>query len=125
MKKRAFVRYTKEGKIVPGSLIMTKGSHPKGPALWVEVPVNICCEDFEFIPISDAALKQNLKPTGNKIGAFTEYTWEWNNTAKRLKLDHYPTKGVIAQEVIKTLPTAVIFDKSIGYYRVDYSMIKG
>ena len=36
-KKRAFVRYTKSGKIVPGSLILTSGSYPDKPALWKEV----------------------------------------------------------------------------------------
>jgi hypothetical protein len=42
-KKRAFVRYTKEGKIVPGSLILTNGSYPNGPAVWYEVPADLCC----------------------------------------------------------------------------------
>jgi hypothetical protein len=44
MKKRAFVRYSKKGKIVPGSLILTKGSHPNGPSTWKEVPADLCCQ---------------------------------------------------------------------------------
>ena len=44
MKKRAFVRYSKQGKVVPGSLILTSGTYPKGPALWKEVPADLCCE---------------------------------------------------------------------------------
>ena len=44
MKKRAFVRYSKQGKIVPGSLILTGGSHPQGPSTWKEVPADLCCE---------------------------------------------------------------------------------
>lgn len=44
MKKRAFVRYSKQGKIVPGSLILTSGSHPQGPSTWKEVPADLCCE---------------------------------------------------------------------------------
>ena len=44
MKKRAFVRYSKQGKIVPGSLILTSGSFPKGPSTWNEVPADLCCE---------------------------------------------------------------------------------
>lgn len=44
MKKRAFVRYSKQGKIVPGSLILTAGSYPQGSALWKEVPADLCCE---------------------------------------------------------------------------------
>lgn len=42
-KKRAFVRYTKSGKLVPGSLIVTQGSHPDKPSTWKEVPYDICC----------------------------------------------------------------------------------
>jgi hypothetical protein len=43
-KKRAFVRYTKDGMIVPGSLIVTtKGGYPTG-GLYGEVPVDLCCE---------------------------------------------------------------------------------
>jgi hypothetical protein len=44
-KKRAFVRFTKNGKIVPGSLVITNGSHPEGPAVWQEIPYDICCEN--------------------------------------------------------------------------------
>lgn len=44
MKKRAFVRYSKQGKVVPGSLILTGGSFPKGPSTWKEVPADLCCE---------------------------------------------------------------------------------
>ena len=44
MKKRAFVRYSKQGKIVPGSLIITNGSYPNGPSTWDEIPVDLCCE---------------------------------------------------------------------------------
>jgi hypothetical protein len=43
-KKRAFVRYSKNGKIVPGSLILTSGSYPQGPSTWNEVPADLCCD---------------------------------------------------------------------------------
>jgi len=42
-KKRAFVRYSKNGKIVPGSLILTAGSYPQGSSTWNEVPADLCC----------------------------------------------------------------------------------
>ena len=51
-KKRAFVRYSKQGKIVPGSLILTAGSHPNGPSTWKEVPADLCCGGGEFQPCS-------------------------------------------------------------------------
>ena len=49
-KKRAFVRYSKQGKIVPGSLILTAGSYPNGPSTWKEVSADLCClipEDYK------------------------------------------------------------------------------
>ena len=42
MKNRAFVRYSKQGKIVPGSLILTGGTYPNGPSTWKEVPADLC-----------------------------------------------------------------------------------
>jgi len=50
MKKRAFVRYSKQGKIVPGSLILTGGSYPQGPSTWNEVPADLCCTTSVFPP---------------------------------------------------------------------------
>jgi hypothetical protein len=44
-KKRAFVRYSKQVKIVPGSLILTSGSYPNGPSTWKEVSADLCCDD--------------------------------------------------------------------------------
>ncbi len=51
-KKRAFVRYSKNGKIVPGSLILTSGSFPSGPSTWKEVPVDLCCETCKCYTIT-------------------------------------------------------------------------
>jgi uncharacterized protein (TIGR02145 family) len=45
-KKRAFVRYSKQGKVVPGSLILTSGSYPNGPSTWKEIPADLCCGDI-------------------------------------------------------------------------------
>lgn len=43
-KKRAFVKYTKQGRLIPGSLIVTtKGGYPVD-GLYTEVPTNICCD---------------------------------------------------------------------------------
>lgn len=43
-KKRAFVKYTKQGRLIPGSLIVTtRGGYPTD-GLYVEVPTNICCD---------------------------------------------------------------------------------
>jgi hypothetical protein len=45
-KKRAFVRYGKNGKLVPGSLIVTQGTHPDKPSTWKEVAYDICCDNL-------------------------------------------------------------------------------
>jgi hypothetical protein len=76
-----------------------------------------------FNPVSDKRLKENIVPTGNFIGEFTEYTWNWNAIAKDLNLDHYPTIGVMAQDVLEKKPEAVVLDTNIGYFRVNYNMI--
>ena len=59
-KKRAFVRYTKSGEIVPGSLILTNGSYPDKPALWKEITTDKCCDEepsggceYKNITVSD------------------------------------------------------------------------
>ena len=63
MKKRAFVRYSKQGKIVPGSLILTSGSFPNGPSTWNEVPADLCCDlttltfDMPDTSINDVTLR--------------------------------------------------------------------
>jgi hypothetical protein len=46
-RKRAFVRYSKNGKIVPGSLILTSGSFPQGSSTWNEVPADLCCNTIQ------------------------------------------------------------------------------
>jgi len=66
---------------------------------------------------SDVRLKKNIK----KIGDYT-YTWEWNQKAKQIGADVYPTRGVIAQEVMEIAPEAV-FRGDHGYLMVDYSKV--
>ena len=49
-KQRAFVKYTKQGNIIPGSLIVTtKGGHPKD-GVYREVSVNLCCDNVPETP---------------------------------------------------------------------------
>ena len=43
-KIREFVRYTKQGKLIPGSLIVTtNGGYPDKSATWKEVSTDLCC----------------------------------------------------------------------------------
>ena len=44
-KKRGFVRYTKKGKLIPGSLVVTtSGGYPDKSSLWKEVSADLCCD---------------------------------------------------------------------------------
>lgn len=65
-KKRAFVRYSKQGKIVPGSLILTGGSYPQGPSTWREVPADLCCTTTTAAPSS--ALYEGTLTVGGPEG---------------------------------------------------------
>lgn len=69
---------------------------------------------------SDRRLKSDIKQVGN-IGGHNIYTWNWNKEANKLGLKG-SSKGVIAQEVMKSNPDAVTLDNS-GYYKVNYSAI--
>lgn len=74
-KKRAFVKYTNSGRIVPGSLIITtNGGYPKG-GLYYEVPANLCC--VVPVPPIDNRIAYNsstgLDVCGGKGTAITIY----------------------------------------------------
>jgi len=67
--------------------------------------------------LSDIRLKKNITPIGNGL-----YSWEWNERAKEIGADVYPTTGVIAQEIMEIYPEAV-FEGEHGYLMVDYSKV--
>ena len=71
--------------------------------------------------MSDERLKENIKPIGKSENGHNLYTWDWNDKAKELGVNT-PTIGVLAQEVKKYMPEAVIEDEN-GYYRVNYGVL--
>jgi len=71
--------------------------------------------------LSDERLKENIKPIGKSENGHNLYTWDWNDKAKKLGIND-PTTGVIAQEVKKYMPEAVIKDEN-GYYKVNYGVL--
>ncbi len=73
-----------------------------------------------FMP-SDIRLKENVMKIGDVQPGVGWYTWTWNDTAKAMGVDA-PTEGVMAQELIKVDPSAVLIGED-GYYRVDYSKV--
>ena len=69
---------------------------------------------------SDIRLKENIKQVDVLANGLGVYTWDWNDTGKTVDMPIGVGKGVIAQEVLKVLPDAVIEHKN-GYLMVDYS----
>ena len=76
---------------------------------------------------SDARLKTEIRETGGRYGVrgIKEYRWKWNSTAKRLYGLTGKAVGVIAQEVEKVLPRAVVEEAVHGYLMVDYGLLGG
>jgi len=74
-----------------------------------------------FLPSSDVRLKENIQHYDTLKG-INFYTWDWNAEGKRVGADQFPPFGVLAQEVQKTHPKAVVEDHN-GYLRVNYGMI--
>ena len=74
-----------------------------------------------YFGLSDERLKENIKPIGKSENGHNLYTWDWNDKAKELGVND-PTTGVLAQEVMKYMPEAVVKDED-GYYKVNYGVL--
>lgn len=68
---------------------------------------------------SDVRLKKNVQHIATENGV-KYYRWEWNDTAKNLKLDVTPPMGVLAQDLQQSHPDLVSEGK-YGYLQVDYA----
>ena len=69
--------------------------------------------------ISDQELKTNVKALRTMKNGVTLYKWDWTDEAKRLGFGSQNTRGVMAQNLQKTMPNAV--SARDGYLRVDYN----
>ena len=74
---------------------------------------------------SDVNLKTDLVKVGINNQGLNLYIWEWNNIAKELGINstNSPTYGVVAQEAVNRVPSAVSTNEKTGYLQVDYSKI--
>lgn len=70
---------------------------------------------------SDQRLKENIEHL-ETVDGIRYYTWDWNAEAKRVGLNTGPTFGVMAQEVQKTHPQAVVQGPQ-GYLLVNYGAL--
>ena len=73
------------------------------------------------VAASDARLKKNIKKVGKLPNGLGVYIWEWKDIAKAVD-GAKMTIGVIAQEVQKIMPEAIVVDKT-GYLKVNYGMV--
>ena len=70
---------------------------------------------------SDQRLKENIEHL-ETVDGIRYYTWDWNSEAKRVGLNNGPTFGVMAQEVQKTHPQAIVQGPH-GYLLVNYGAL--
>ena len=75
-----------------------------------------------WLSSSDERLKENIEYY-DTVKGIKFYTWDWNEEAKRVGADQYPTLGVIAQQVQKKYPNAVSVGED-GYLMVNYGEIQ-
>ena len=71
---------------------------------------------------SDERMKTNIEYY-DTVKSIKYYTWEWNSHAKKIGWDKYPTFGVLAQQVQKTHPDAVVVGPE-GYLMVNYRKLQ-
>lgn len=63
MKKKAFIKYTKQGKLVLNNMIVTNGPVPKN-GIYREVPMDLCC-DQSGCPVSILDIQIVQNPSGD------------------------------------------------------------
>ena len=71
---------------------------------------------------SDERMKTDIQYY-DTVKGLKYYTWKWNEKAKSIGWDRYPEIGVIAQQVQKTHPEAVVVGPD-GYLMVNYGMLQ-
>jgi hypothetical protein len=72
---------------------------------------------------SDRRLKTDIKHFSTLPSGVRMYTWKWNKEAQRLGAPDKSSMGVIAQEIQKTHPDAVVTGDH-GYLMVNYGKIQ-
>ena len=101
---------------MPQNVTRSEQYNPGG----LEKAGNVASTIASIFALSDERLKDDIELIGNEKG-YNIYTWTWNKIAKKLGVNS-PTKGVIAQEVMRTNPDAVALHDS-GYYMVNYGAL--
>ena len=69
MKQKAFVKYTKLGKIIPGSLIIRPNGIPPSDGLYKEIQSDLCCDFDPRIVLKLSASYSNKPYDGNDLAS--------------------------------------------------------
>jgi hypothetical protein len=105
-----------------GAVLSTGGSLPGT----ITLKVNGLTTADAFVATSDKRFKKDIKPIENaldKINKLTGVTYNWRaDEFKERKFNNTSQLGLIAQEVEKVIPEAVIIDEN-GFYGVNYNMV--
>ncbi len=103
---------TDQGAVQAGGVIGAANARGRGAQ-------NIVSGGLMALARSDKLLKENIKLIGFLKG-FNIYSWDWNALAEAMGLKG-SSYGVIAQEVIRIRPDAVVDDG--GYLKVNYELL--
>lgn len=79
MKERVFVRYTKKGRVVPGSMIVTQGTYPKD-GTYKEVMPDLCCSNYTARYAAPTNFPWDSGYVGISFGCVTldpDASWMW------------------------------------------------
>ena len=93
---------------------------PGGPGIGSQL-LGTAATIAPMIAASDVRLKKNIKFLRKLNNGVKVYSWNWNKKGWKIAKGE-PTIGVIAQQVRKIIPEAVV-KGSDGYFRVDYSKV--
>lgn len=128
-KKHAFVKYTKKGQLIPGSLVITEG-YPKETAngVWEEVPVNLFCCD----PITTTTVPPALRLLFSDISAVDAVVGDSSNVSDWNSYFDLPAYGspftsvtVVGNEVklyggSNIIINDFLFPNTIGIYLLEF-----
>ncbi len=107
---------TASNSMVLGNSSVSVGINTSAPSEKLEVVGNV--KATSFISTSDRRLKKNIFPVSGKeiIEQLSGVSWQW-------KADEQTDAGVIAQDVEKVMPYAVITDAKTGFKAVKYNAL--
>ena len=84
---------------------------------------SVTAEDMSTVNYStDNKLLSEVKTRMVLDNGLVIHIWEWNEKAKALGMDKHPNAGLIAQDVERMFPEAVIKDEN-GYLMVDLPVL--